>query len=294
MYVYVYLGGIMAIFEVKFRHLLSVLTLIFCLGCGRAKNQEIQTQSNSNLFSANEGVYLDQVVEAKKEAGEISYSKIKFDEVEYDREKKVMHHWGDKYNCYSKDLNVRGSVLVIKGNTESVEEEFKSKDFDFMTENFKNIKNLTIASGREFCVYDLTVENLGNISSKENTEFLISIGHGVNGVLETQPIKDLGSFSIGPHSFYKFKSPHIVMVDFINCQAGSYEDQWRELFPEHSLFHIKDNDISAQKSLEYLNSEYLKALAVASDSIDCSVLNKYNKAILKKLSVDDKCIKESE
>lgn len=263
--------------------------MIFCLSCGRANKPEIKTQNNSNLFSTNESIYIDQVLEAKKSAGEIPYSKIQFDHLEYDKKEKWFHHWGEYYHCFSKEMDAKGSVVIIKGNTESVEEEFKSKDFDFMKENFSNIKNFALATDREFCVYDLRIENLDNISQKANTEFLISIGHGVNGVLESQKDEELGVFSIYPYMFSEFQSPNIVMVDFINCQAGNDEESWKELFPDHSLFHIKDTDISAQKSLEYLNSEYLKAMLSASESIKCSELNKYNQAIVKTLNSNNKC-----
>ena len=79
------------------------------------------------------------------------------------------------------------------------------------------------------------------------------------------------------------------MIDFINYQAGKDLEVWKDHFPDHSVFHIKNKDVSVDQARGYLNSEFLKALYVTSESLNCEKLNKSNKLLLDEMKQNSKC-----
>ena len=216
---------------------------------------------------------------------------IYFDDLQYDEANDYYHATGNGYHCYSHDMEVRGRFYVLVGNTKSAEKEYKKNKKDFIKENFENLKNLAIATDRAFCIHDLSEESLELISNSQALEFLVIIGHGTKGLLETKPSNESKSKSIPADAFPVLVSDSLVMVDFIYCQAGTQKEKWRSKFPEHTIMHIKDEDVSISQAQNYLNSELLKAFAIASNDIDCDKLNENNKGIVDYLKIDNRCRK---
>ena len=103
--------------------MLSVSLLIFA--CGRLPEKESELEKNSNLFSTDESAYLKEIMEAKASSIPAVTEDIPFDEIEYDEENGYFHSSGDGYHCYAHEMQAKGKLYVLHGNTISIEEDYE-------------------------------------------------------------------------------------------------------------------------------------------------------------------------